>query len=392
MTNRRTGPALIVTALLLSAAAAGAARPGAELPTRVQDAAFWQLTSTLSEPDGSFKSDNLVSNELVFADVVPRLLEHVSAGGVYIGVGPEQNFTYIAATRPGLAFILDVRRDNLRLHLLYKALFELSTDRADFVARLFLRAPLVGVPPVATAAELMTALEAAAPLHEPDVERQVARLLAHLTSTRGFALEPGDAQGIEFIHRAFHAYGPAINWSTTMNGVTGGLKTFARLATQTDPAGRELGFLGSDARFAFVRDLHRRNLIVPVVGDFAGPRALRAIGELVRGYDRHVSTFYVSNVESYLHRDGTWRAFCANAASLPHDDDAVVIRPSSARVVSLGPVLPIPPGAPTGPGRSPWRLITPGGIRFPSARVVQMAPQFAACRESSLSAPAHPSR
>ena len=36
-------------------------------------------------------------------------------------------------------FIVDVRLENRSLHLLYKALFELSTDRADFVSRLFSR-------------------------------------------------------------------------------------------------------------------------------------------------------------------------------------------------------------------------------------------------------------
>ena len=59
--------------------------------------------------------------------------------GVYLGVGPEQNFTYIAAIRPRIAFITDIRRGNLHLHLMYKALFELSANRADFVARLFNR-------------------------------------------------------------------------------------------------------------------------------------------------------------------------------------------------------------------------------------------------------------
>ena len=54
-----------------------------------------------------------------------------------MGVGPEQNFTYIVATKPSMAFIVDVRRGNLDLQLMYKALFELSADRAEFVSRLF---------------------------------------------------------------------------------------------------------------------------------------------------------------------------------------------------------------------------------------------------------------
>ena len=56
-----------------------------------------------------------------------------------MGVGPEQNFTYIAALKPAMAFIVDVRRGNLQMHLMYKALFEMSADRPDFVSRLFSR-------------------------------------------------------------------------------------------------------------------------------------------------------------------------------------------------------------------------------------------------------------
>jgi hypothetical protein len=58
---------------------------------------------------------------------------------VYLGVGPEQNFTYIVNLEPRLAVIFDIRRQNAMLHLMYKALFELSPSRAEFVSRLFSR-------------------------------------------------------------------------------------------------------------------------------------------------------------------------------------------------------------------------------------------------------------
>ena len=64
---------------------------------------------------------------------------------MYLGVGPEQNFTYITAVRPRMAFILDIRRGNLQEHLLYKALFELSADRAEFLSRLFSRPRAAGL-------------------------------------------------------------------------------------------------------------------------------------------------------------------------------------------------------------------------------------------------------
>jgi hypothetical protein len=48
------------------------------------------------------------------------LTRRVAAGGTYLGVGPEQNFTYIAALRPKMALIIDIRREMMLQHLMYK--------------------------------------------------------------------------------------------------------------------------------------------------------------------------------------------------------------------------------------------------------------------------------
>ena len=109
------------------------------LPSRLSDRAFWRLVNEFSEPGGFFRSDNFLSNETAFQTVIPDLVASVPAGGAYIGVGPEQNFTYIVALRPTLAFVVDIRRQNMLEHLLYKAFIELSANRADFLSRLFAR-------------------------------------------------------------------------------------------------------------------------------------------------------------------------------------------------------------------------------------------------------------
>src|SRR5215469_15226164 len=127
------------------------ARTAAEqLPTQLSDEEFWKLSSESSEPDGTFRSDNLLSNESYFQFVIPKLNEIVTPGRVYMGVGPEQNFTYMAALKPKMAFIIDIRRGNLDLQLMYKAIFELSKDRADFVSRLFSRKRPEGLGPQST--------------------------------------------------------------------------------------------------------------------------------------------------------------------------------------------------------------------------------------------------
>src|SRR5262247_877692 len=105
----------------------------ANLPKQISDETFWQMIADFSEPGGFFRSDNFLSNESSFQYVLPELTKSRAAGGVYLGVGPEQNFTYIVALRPKIAFIFDIRRQNMIEHLLYKALIEMSPDRADFL-------------------------------------------------------------------------------------------------------------------------------------------------------------------------------------------------------------------------------------------------------------------
>src|SRR5713101_2006568 len=112
-------------------------RAAETLPSQLTDQEFWKLSSEFSEPDGFFRSDNLLSNEIWLQRVIPDLTNTIKTPSVYMGVGPEQNFTYIAALRPKMVFLVDIRRGNLDLQLMYKALFEMSADRAEFVSKLF---------------------------------------------------------------------------------------------------------------------------------------------------------------------------------------------------------------------------------------------------------------
>src|SRR5262245_2884735 len=64
------------------------------LPAKLSDPEFWALIGTLSEPNGTFRSDNFVSNETGYQFIIPDLVNRIAPGGVYLGVGPEQNFPY----------------------------------------------------------------------------------------------------------------------------------------------------------------------------------------------------------------------------------------------------------------------------------------------------------
>src|SRR5258707_3004522 len=133
------------------------------LPGKLSDQDFWRLTEQLSEPGGSFRSENFLSNERGYQWVIPDLVAKVSAGGVYVGVGPEQNFAYIVALKSRMAFIVDIRRGNLLEHLLYNALFEMSDDRAEFLSRLFSRKRPEGLSKSSTVEYLFDAYQHAEP-------------------------------------------------------------------------------------------------------------------------------------------------------------------------------------------------------------------------------------
>jgi hypothetical protein len=152
---RRRGwpaPTLLAFALACAFAAQPACRSRSTLPAQLSDEEFWKLMADLSEPAGDFPhSDNLVSNETQYVQTMQTL---GPMGGVYIGVGPEQNFSFIARLRPAMAFIVDIRAGNRGLHLLYKALFEGAGDRAEFVSRLFSRRRPDGLSPETPAEEL----------------------------------------------------------------------------------------------------------------------------------------------------------------------------------------------------------------------------------------------
>jgi hypothetical protein len=182
------------------------------LPTRLTDDAFWKLITDFSEPSGTFVSDNFVSNELAFQDVLTSLTDGHKPGGVYIGVGPEQNFTYIAALLPKIAFVFDIRRQNMIEHLTYKTLFEISSDRADFLSRLFSRPRPADLDKDSSAVVLFNAFQAV-DADEMMFEETVRTIKQRLMVGHGFELTADDQTAIGYILRAFFVGGPNLTYS-----------------------------------------------------------------------------------------------------------------------------------------------------------------------------------
>jgi hypothetical protein len=322
-----------------------------KLSAALSDREFWALSELASEPGGTFSSDNFLSNERGYQVIIPRLVATAKAGGVYLGVGPEQNFPYILALKPALAIIFDVRRGNLHEHLLYKAMFELSADRADFLSRLFSRRRPDGLTTTTSVAAMMAAYTAV-PASEELYQANLKVVSDLLTKKHGFALHADDLDGIAYVYRrAFFAGGPALSMNTNQRSgaCCNNNGTYAQIQSLDDGTGVNRGFLGSEANWLAMKDLQMRNLVVPIVGDFGGPKAIRAVGKYVKDHGAVVSAFYLSNVEEYLKPAGTEQAFLCSVSTLPLDDASTFIftgagrtggRPGGLNTTNLRPMLP----------------------------------------------------
>jgi hypothetical protein len=312
--------------LLLSLAlAVGACRPtppdDVRLPT-----GFAASVNALSEPGGFFDTDNLISNERSYLHAVTDLEGAGGAGTAYVGVGPGQNFSYIAAVNPDVAYLIDLRRDNMLLHLLYKAAFELAPTRVEYLALLFGReAPdAPGDWQDASIVELVAFVDDGV-ADGTAAARARARADSAVASF-GVPLTDEDLSTIARFHRTFIDAGLSLRFSSFGRLPRPHYPTLRDLLLERDRDGRQVNYLSSAERYRTVRRLQRDDAVLPLVGDLAGPHALRALGDDARARDVEVSTLYVSNVEFYLFRQRTFGAYADNVASLPFADDGVVVR------------------------------------------------------------------
>jgi hypothetical protein len=317
------------------------------LPARIADDAFWQLVESASEAGGTFESDNWISNETGVQGVIARLQQLTKPGGTYIGVGPEQNFTYIAALRPKIAFIIDIRRQNTLQHLVYKVLFEMSADRAAFLSRLFSRAQPAGLTERSTVDELFMAYSTSTA--SDVVFAGTLQAIRDALEKHRFGLSADDFRTIERLLTVFRDFGPGVTYNSgRTDSVITDLPSYAELMTARDSQGQQRSYLATEDSYRSVRDLQLRNLIVPVTGDFAGPKAIRFVSQYLRDHGATVSAFYVSNVEGYLFRTTSegLKTFYDNAATLPIEAASSFIRSRNA-------------GGPLQPGGMPITFLTP---------------------------------
>ena len=312
-------------ALFLAAAlAAGFAPARAQ---RAPDTAFAALVERLSEPGGYFDSDNIVTNEASYLFVASQLAKVGVHGGVYVGVGPDQNFSYVALIKPSIAFMLDIRRDNLLEHLLFKSLFALAHNRLEYLCLLFGK-------PYPPDADRWTGRPTSAIidyLQRTRTESTTVAAVREASNARiaafGIPLDARDRAMIDQYRGEFVADGLETRYSSLGRNNRLDYPTFGQLILATDRSGKAIGYLADEDAFQFVRSMQLHDRIVPVVGNVAGDKAVRAIGAYAAEHRLHVSAFYLSNVEQYLiTREGGFDEYARNVGRLPHDSTSVIIR------------------------------------------------------------------
>ncbi|MEZ4293413.1 MAG: hypothetical protein R3B70_00430 [Polyangiaceae bacterium] len=318
-------PSTDTAAASAESAPSGSGTASVEEPA-APDTSFAEMVNRLSEPDQHFFSDNYISNETSYLHVTGGLAKHAAQGGAYIGVGPEQNFSYIAMLKPKMAFIVDIRRENMVLHLLYKAAFQRASSRSHFLSLLIGRGyeaesePGSGasIEEVVAHAEKVGADEKRfAAIHE-----ELAKMIEE---DFHFALDANDKKSLEVAHRAFFKGGLDLRFE--LEKKNGRLYPKLReILGATDLEGHKSGFLASEEGFRVVQAMEKEHRIVPVVGDFAGDRAMPGVAATLREKGLNVSAFYVSNVEQYLFENNVWGKWAKNVAALPVDEKSVFIR------------------------------------------------------------------
>ena len=310
--------ALAVALLLLS---------GGTAPARTQSGgSFAAQIDALSERAGYFDTDNLISNERSYLDVVPALQRRGVRGGVYIGVGPDQNFSYIAAVKPELAFIVDIRRDNLLLHLLFKALFSMAGSRVEYLALLLGRPVPAGAESWKTASIEKIVGQVDAPAINPQAIAALRTKTDDAVMRIGVPLSREDRATIDRFHHRFIEAGVGLQFQSAGRPPQTHYPAYRDLLLAATPSGQKANYLASETSFQFVKDLEDRDLVIPVIGDLSGSRALAAIGELLARRKLRVSAVYASNVEFYLFSDGRFQSFAVNLGRLPRAEHSVVIR------------------------------------------------------------------
>ena len=299
-------------------------QPAAAQPAPALSAAeFGQLIERISEPNGYFDTDNLISNESSYLHVMGKMRKMNITGGAYVGVGPDQNFSYIAQVRPRIAFIVDIRHDNQLQHLFFKALFALSNNRMEYLCLLFGK-PFATDPSKWNITQVVEYLDKT-PADRKRFEATRAKIVEKI-KTFGLKLDDKDFATIGSIHEEFFMAGLDLKFPSHNRSPRPYYPSYRDLLLEKDLTGKQCNYLVAEEDFQFLRSLENRNLLIPTVGNFAGDKAFAEVGKILKERGEKVTAFYTSNVEYYLMGDTSFDRYADNVRRLPIDPHGVLIR------------------------------------------------------------------
>jgi hypothetical protein len=218
-------------------------------------------------------------------------------------------------------------------HLMYKAIFQLSPTRAHFISLLLSRP----IPEGKTFSVNASIDEIVAFFYNTQADdrafaQNLAAIRKSIQEEAQVPLSTEDQASLEYVYSSFRRWGFEVGFEP---GTRGGGRRFGRLPNlrelliQRDLNGKQGNYLATTEDYEFVRGMHRKNLIIPVVGDFSGKKALAAVAAYLKKRGFTVSVFYLSNVEIVLLDWGSinqFSDFVSNIRKLPTDSRSLLIR------------------------------------------------------------------
>jgi hypothetical protein len=259
--RRRWARAGLAAAALFWLASAPASEPPS--PAALAQADWLRIvTAPSDEPAGGVRRHYMWSNERrhdIYFDDVKGI------GGGYLGVGGDQNYTLAAAAGSQVLWLIDIDMEVVKLHKLYGALLS-ATETPQALVALFEKRGLAQV-------------DAALSTLEPRLRKQ---LLVLYTQYREDLL-----------------------------------------AHLRDEISQPHTWLGDAEKYAYMRKLAQKGLIVPRLGDLNGPRTVMQIAEAAKAAKVTVRVVYLSNAESWFSYGAGFRR---NLSALPFDDQTSVVR------------------------------------------------------------------
>ena len=327
VTTQKKKILLVFTLFLLSIFLVGFKHDAAEI--KISPKLYSALIKDMSEPDGYYQYDNWITNERGYLNIINPLLKNNVKGGAYIGVGPNQNFTFIETIKPEIAFIVDIRQQMTMQHLAYKAMFELAETREEFLSLLLSKSipgdrKLDKNPDVNDIVDLFYKINS-------DLNMQkntTLKIIELLDKKYGFELSQKDKKYIRRMMKIFCLANLNITWNTNENNYLKKNKhvSLAEMLKGTDKSGAQLNIFNSKEKYDYIRKMHLENKIIPITGDFAGDKAFNKISEFLLEKEMTVSALYASSVEWWLFKENKFIPWAKNLAKVPITSSSVIIR------------------------------------------------------------------